>query len=280
MKTKYLPAALILYMNYFIHGIGCSILGQQVIKEMLVSRWGLADVAIITAVSANLGLGRLISLPFAGPLSDKLGRRLSVIIGCASYALFFFGLAWAPSYGIGCIVAILGGLANSFLDTATYPAVAEIIDRLVREKHVGDAFLQLLPYFREYQRIVRITLAQPMYALAPIVVVVRLWLNQAIETVCYLPIAHHDHSYGADARRLLIGRLEIDGNEVADHFFVYLTFGRGHRRVRHFCVPDFFGLFAAADDFGDVHDHTAVAGHDLRHLTVPLLNHILLHNHR
>ena len=25
--------------------------------------------------------------------------------------------------------------------------VAEIIDRLVREKHVGDAFLQLLPYF-------------------------------------------------------------------------------------------------------------------------------------
>ena len=48
MKTKYLPAALILYMNYFIHGIGCSILGQQVIKEMLVSRWGLADVAIIT----------------------------------------------------------------------------------------------------------------------------------------------------------------------------------------------------------------------------------------
>ena len=54
----------------------------------------------------------------------------------------------------------------------------------------------------------------------------------------------------------------------------------GHRRVRHFCVPDFFGLFAAADDFGDVHDHTAVAGHDLRHLTVPLLNHVLLHDHR
>lgn len=53
-----------------------------------------------------------------------------------------------------------------------------------------------------------------------------------------------------------------------------------HRRVRHFCVPDFFGLFAAADDFGDVHDHTAVAGHDLRHLAVPLLNHVLLHNHR
>ena len=152
MKTKYLPAALILYMNYFIHGIGCSILGQQVIKEMLVSRWGLADVAIITAVSANLGLGRLISLPFAGPLSDKLGRRLSVIIGCASYALFFFGLAWAPSYGIGCIVAILGGLANSFLDTATYPAVAEIIDKYTGIATMGIKFFisisqMLMPFF-------------------------------------------------------------------------------------------------------------------------------------
>ena len=33
---------------------------------------------------ATLGLGRLISLPFAGPFSDKFGRRCSGIIGCAS----------------------------------------------------------------------------------------------------------------------------------------------------------------------------------------------------
>ena len=29
MNKKYLPSALILYLNYFIHGVGCSILGQQ-----------------------------------------------------------------------------------------------------------------------------------------------------------------------------------------------------------------------------------------------------------
>ena len=28
MNKKYLPSALILYLNYFIHGVGCSILGQ------------------------------------------------------------------------------------------------------------------------------------------------------------------------------------------------------------------------------------------------------------
>ena len=81
-KAKYYPAALILYLNYFIHGVGCSILGQSVIKEALATSWGV-EVMSITAISAALGLGRLIALPFAGPLSDKLGRRISVAIGVA-----------------------------------------------------------------------------------------------------------------------------------------------------------------------------------------------------
>lgn len=40
MNKKYLPSALILYLNYFIHGVGCSILGQAVIKEALAIAWG------------------------------------------------------------------------------------------------------------------------------------------------------------------------------------------------------------------------------------------------
>ena len=62
MNKKYLPSALILYLNYFIHGIGCSILSQQVVKEQLIEQWGLNDVMIITSIAAALGLGRLISL--------------------------------------------------------------------------------------------------------------------------------------------------------------------------------------------------------------------------
>ena len=59
---------------------------------MLASQWGLKDVMAVTSIAAALGLGRLISLPFAGPLSDKLGRRASVIIGCASYVIFWWEL--------------------------------------------------------------------------------------------------------------------------------------------------------------------------------------------
>ena len=124
MDKKYIPSALVLYLNYFIHGIGCSILSQQVVKEMLANQLGLKDVMAVTFIAAALGLGRLISLPFAGPLSDKLGRRFSVIIGCASYVVFLVGIAFSPNTTIAYIAAVLGGIANSFLDTATYPAAA------------------------------------------------------------------------------------------------------------------------------------------------------------
>ena len=94
-----------------------SILGQAVIKEALAASWGVETMAI-TAIAAALGLGRLIAPPFAGPLSDKLGRRISTAIGSASYAIYLIGLAFAfhagtnGGYTIAYICAILGGIAN------------------------------------------------------------------------------------------------------------------------------------------------------------------------
>ena len=152
MDKKYLPSALILYLNYFIHGIGCSILSQQVVKELLAEQWGIGDVMAVTSVAAALGLGRLISLPFAGPLSDKLGRRISVLIGVASYAIFFVGIAFSPNMAVAYVAAVLGGIANSFLDTATYPAVAEIMYKYTGIATMGIKFFisiaqLLMPFF-------------------------------------------------------------------------------------------------------------------------------------
>ena len=156
MNKKYLPSALILYLNYFIHGIGCSILGQAVIKDALAASWGVEAMAI-TAISAALGLGRLIALPFAGPLSDKLGRRISTEIGSASYAVYLIGLALAfnagtnGGYTIAYVCAIIGGIANSFLDTGIYPAVGEIIYKAPGVATMGIKFFiaiaqMLLPF--------------------------------------------------------------------------------------------------------------------------------------
>lgn len=51
-----------------------------------------------------------VSLPFAGPLSDKLGRRISVLIGAASYVIFFIGIAFSPNIQVAYVAAVLGGV--------------------------------------------------------------------------------------------------------------------------------------------------------------------------
>ena len=130
-SKKLIFTSLALYFTYSIHGIGSSILGQY--KPEFAAAWGAEtlssgalDVSMVVTVIAALGLGRLISLPFAGPLSDTMGRRLSGIIGVLCYAAFFFGIAWAPSMQVAYGFAIIGGAANSFLDTCVSPTCMEI----------------------------------------------------------------------------------------------------------------------------------------------------------
>ena len=56
-----------------------------------------------------------VSLPFAGPLSDKLGRRISVLIGAASYVIFFIVIAFSPNIQVAYVAAVLGGIAIGIL---------------------------------------------------------------------------------------------------------------------------------------------------------------------
>lgn len=123
-KNVFFMTAIALYFTYFIHGIGVSILSQY--KQDLVSSWGSSDLSLVIQVSAALGLGRLISLPFSGPLSDKFGRKISGLIGIAFYVLYFIGVANSKSMVIAYVFALMGGIANSFLDTCVTPSCLEI----------------------------------------------------------------------------------------------------------------------------------------------------------
>ena len=60
------------------------------------------------------------------PLSDRLGRRLSGLIGCGLYAVFFLGITFAPNLYVGYALAVISGMANSFLDTSITPSCMEI----------------------------------------------------------------------------------------------------------------------------------------------------------
>lgn len=130
-SSRYYPTAFALYMTYFVLGIAASIMGQY--KQNFAAMWGAEtladgtfDVSSVVAVIAAIGLGRLIAFPVAGPLSDRLGRRLSALIGCALYAIFLIGITFTPNMYIGYALAIVSGMANSFLDTSITPSCMEI----------------------------------------------------------------------------------------------------------------------------------------------------------
>lgn len=59
MKNKYMPTAISLYLNYFIHGMGVIILAQNMTS--LAQKWG-TNVGGVSMVISSLGIGRLIVL--------------------------------------------------------------------------------------------------------------------------------------------------------------------------------------------------------------------------
>ena len=130
-SRRYYPTALALYITYFVLGIAATIMGQY--KQDFAALWGASkladgsfDVSSVVAVIAAIGLGRLVAFPIAGPLSDRLGRRLSALIGCVLYAIFLLAITFAPNMYIGYVLAVISGMANSFLDTSITPSCMEI----------------------------------------------------------------------------------------------------------------------------------------------------------
>lgn len=118
---SYRPLCLSLYLNYFVHGIGVLILAQNM--DALAARWG--NLADVMSVIGMLGIGRLIVLFVSGKLSDKYGRKPFVLLGMITYIAFFIGILLSPTTAVACVFGILAGIANSFLDAGTYPALIE-----------------------------------------------------------------------------------------------------------------------------------------------------------
>lgn len=118
---SYRLLCLSLYLNYFVHGIGVLILAQNM--DALAARWG--SLADVMSVIGMLGIGRLIVLFVSGKLSDKYGRKPFVLLGMITYIAFFLGILVSPTTAVACVFGILAGIANSFLDAGTYPALIE-----------------------------------------------------------------------------------------------------------------------------------------------------------
>lgn len=126
MKKNYLSTAFGLYMNYFVHGMGLIIISLNI--DVFASKWG-TSVAGAAVVVSSFGIGKLIAVWLSGIVSDKYGRKTSIILGILFYLAFAIGIIWSPTATIAYFFGILAGIANAFLDTGSYPALMEVFPK-------------------------------------------------------------------------------------------------------------------------------------------------------
>ncbi|MFX3619436.1 MAG: MFS transporter [Sporolactobacillus sp.] len=120
--TRYLPVALSVYINYAMLGIATIIISQY--SDYFQNAWS-TNLSGISKVISIVGIGRIITILFAGPLSDKLGRKKIAIASCVSVLLFFCGLILSHSLFVAYIAALFFGLAQSVADASCYPILTE-----------------------------------------------------------------------------------------------------------------------------------------------------------
>ncbi|EJE99966.1 MFS transporter [Liquorilactobacillus mali] len=143
-----------LYLNYLVHGMAIVILAQNMLPLRL--QLG-ASIAQISYIISSLGIGRLLVLYISGWLSDCYGRKPFIITGILTYIPFFIGILLSKNILEAYICGILAGMANSFLDAGTYPALMEFFPRsqatvniLIKAfASVGELILPLMVTFLE-----------------------------------------------------------------------------------------------------------------------------------
>ncbi|BDZ30149.1 MFS transporter [Lactiplantibacillus sp. WILCCON 0030] len=123
MKHRtYLPLATGIYLNYAILGMATIIISQY--GTQFQALWH-TDMKGLSTVIAMIGIGRLLTILVAGYLSDRLGRRKTMLIGMLAQILFLLGLVFSTNLISACVAALFMGATNSFGDTSSYPALTD-----------------------------------------------------------------------------------------------------------------------------------------------------------
>ena len=121
-KRNYTGVAVFVYLHFAVVGAATLFISQY--RQTLANLWNSSETQV-SLVIAMVGLGRIITILFAGAISDKIGRKKTLLIALISDAIFLLGAAFANNIWIAGIAAMFFGATNSFGDTAGYPALAD-----------------------------------------------------------------------------------------------------------------------------------------------------------
>lgn len=119
---SYRGVAASVYTHFAVVGAATLFISQY--REILAHSWNATETEV-SLVIAMVGLGRIFTILFAGAISDKIGRKRSLLIALLSDAIFLLGAAFANNIWIAGLAAMFFGATNSFGDTAGYPALAD-----------------------------------------------------------------------------------------------------------------------------------------------------------
>lgn len=122
-RSPYLATAGAIYLYFVVYGMAVIVMSQS--SGHLQQQWGATEGQVLQAI-AGVGIGKIVGPTFAGFLSDRFGRRPSVVTGLLLVAVFLGALLISPTWQVGFALAVLFGLANAVGDTGNYPTLMEV----------------------------------------------------------------------------------------------------------------------------------------------------------
>lgn len=100
--------------------------------------FGFSETLITGLILGLFGLVTSFSQPFAGRISDKIGKRkLFVLLGLAIFTLANFSYSLAHSYALLMLIRVFQGIAAAFTITASLALVSELSQRKTRGNNMG-----------------------------------------------------------------------------------------------------------------------------------------------
>ena len=76
--------------------------------------------------------GYAMASPIAGYLSDRTGRRFSLMVGMGSFVLFETASGLAPSFGLELAARLMAGASAGAVSPAAYALVADVVPKSQR----------------------------------------------------------------------------------------------------------------------------------------------------